>query len=97
MNEVGTLNLMESDLTNKDIVVTYVPNTFVTSYEYTIYKDGVIYKNVSVDNSDKADIKLDKTGNYKISIKASTLKFSLAESTKTSSNAQYCIIRSICS
>ena len=31
MNDIGTLNLMECDLTNKDIVVTYVPNTFVTT------------------------------------------------------------------
>lgn len=74
MNEVGTLNIIESDLTNKDIVVTYVPNTFVTSYEYTIYKDDVVYKNISIENGDKSNIKLDKTGNYKISIKATTLK-----------------------
>lgn len=74
MNDVGTLNIIESELTNKDIVVTYVPNTFVTSYEYTIYKDDVVYKNISVDNGDKSNIKLDKTGNYKISIKAITLK-----------------------
>ena len=74
MNEVGTLNINESDLTNKDIVVTYVPNTFVTNYEYTIYKDGVVYKNIVSENSAKANIKLDKTGNYKIIIKATTLK-----------------------
>ena len=74
MNEVGTLNIMESDLTNKDIVVTYVPNTFVTSYEYTIYKDNVVYKTIKIDNGDNSNIKLDKTGEYKISIKATTLK-----------------------
>ena len=74
MNEVGTLSIMESSLTNKDIIVTYVPNTFVTNYEYTIYKDNVVYKNIKVDNSDNSNIKLDKTGEYKISIKATTLK-----------------------
>lgn len=74
MNEVGTLSIIESDLTNKDIVVTYVPNTFVTSYEYTIYKDNVVYKTIKIDNGDNSNIKLDKTGEYKISIKATTLK-----------------------
>ena len=74
MNEVGTLNIMKSDLTNKDITVTYVPNTFVTNYEYTIYKDDVVYKNIKVDNGDKSNIKLDKTGDYKIVINATTLK-----------------------
>ena len=74
MNEVGTLSIIESDLTNKDIVVTYVPNTFVTSYEYTIYKDNVVYKTIKIDNGDNSNIKLDKTGEYKISIKAITLK-----------------------
>ena len=48
MNEVGTLSIMESSLTNKDIIVTYVPNTFVTNYEYTVYKDNVVYKNIKV-------------------------------------------------
>ena len=74
MNEVGTLNIMESSLTNKDITVTYVPSTFVTNYEYTIYKNDVVYKNIKVDNGDKSNIRLDKTGNYKIVISATTLK-----------------------
>ena len=74
MNEVGTLSINESSLTNEDITVTYVPNTFVTNYEYTIYKDDVVYKNIKVDNSNNSNIKLDKTGTYKIVINAATLK-----------------------
>ena len=74
MNEVGTLSINESSLTNEDITVTYVPNTFVTNYEYTIYKDDVVYKNIKVDNGNNSNIKLDKTGTYKIVINATTLK-----------------------
>ena len=43
MNEVGTLSIMESSLTNKDIIVTYVPNTFVTNYEYTTLSLYIVY------------------------------------------------------
>ena len=70
MNDVGTLNIIESDLTNKDIVVTYVPNTFVTNYKYQILKDNKEFKSVNVSNNKECNIKLNETGNYKIIITA---------------------------
>ena len=59
---------MECDLTNKDIVVTYVPSTFVTNYKYQILKDDKEYKSINVSNNSNSDIKLSETGNYKIII-----------------------------
>ena len=70
MNDIGTLNLMECDLTNNDIVVTYVPSTFVTNYKYQILKDDKEYKSINVSNNSNSDIKLSETGNYKIIITA---------------------------
>ena len=68
MNEVGTLSLNECDITNKDIIVTYVPQTFVTSYQYIIYKDSVEQNVITVSNNKSTDIKFDETGNYQIKI-----------------------------
>lgn len=70
MNDVGTLNIIECEATNKDIIVTYVPNTFVTNYKYQIIKDNKEYKNITISNNEKSDIKLSETGNYKIIITA---------------------------
>ena len=70
MNDVGTLNIIECNPTNKDIIVTYVPNTFVTNYKYQIIKDNKEYKNITISNNEKSDIKLSETGNYKIIITA---------------------------
>ena len=72
MNDVGTLSINECEITNKDVTVTYVPQTFVTSYQYSIYKDGKDYKNITVNNNKKTNIILDKTGNYQIIITAYT-------------------------
>lgn len=68
MNEVGTLNLNECDITNKDITVTYVPQTFVTSYQYIIYKDGTEQNIITVSNNKSTDITFNETGNYQIKI-----------------------------
>lgn len=68
MNDVGTLNINECEITNKDVTVTYVPHTFVTSYEYTIYKDKDIYQNKVVSSNSTTNIVLNKTGTYQIKI-----------------------------
>lgn len=70
MNDIGTLNIIESDLTNKDIIVTYVPNTFVTNYKYCILKDNKEYKKITVSDNKESNIKLDETGEFKIIITA---------------------------
>lgn len=72
MNEVGTLNINGCDTTNKDVTVTYVPKTFVTSYQYTIYKDDLVYNTVTVSNNKESNVYLKDTGNYKIKIVAYT-------------------------
>ena len=38
MDGIGTLNINGCDATNKDIIVTYVPNAFVTSYQFSSYE-----------------------------------------------------------
>lgn len=66
MNEVGTLNINECDITSKDVTVTFVPRTFVTLYQYTIYKEGQYLNTVNVSNNKKSNIVFSKTGNYYI-------------------------------
>lgn len=66
MDGIGTLNINGCDATNKDIIVTYVPNAFVTSYQYTIYKDDLLKNTVTVSNNKESNIYLKETGNYKI-------------------------------
>lgn len=72
MNDVGTLSINECEITHNDVTVTYVPQTFVTSYQYVIYKDGKDYKNITVNNNKKTDILFDETGKYQIKIIAYT-------------------------
>lgn len=68
MNEVGTLSLNGCDITNKDTIVTYVPNAFVTNYQYIILKDDVEINKVSVDDNSSSNIILNQSGNYRIKI-----------------------------
>lgn len=68
MNEVGTFSINGCDLTNKDVTVTYIPQTLITNYEYRIIKDNNIINTVVVPNNHKSNIILDKTGNYQIEI-----------------------------
>lgn len=68
MNEVGTLSINECDITNQDVTVTYVPQTFVTSYQYIIYKDNKEDSVRIISNNKSTNIKLSETGNYKIKI-----------------------------
>lgn len=82
MNDVGTLNINECSPTNKDVTVTYVPQTFVTSYEYTIYKDSKEYKTIKVNNNKSSNIVLDETGVYQIKITTLSLYGSSTYTTK---------------
>ena len=72
MNEVGTLNINGCDATKNDVTVTYVPKTFVTSYQYIVYKDGLEHNTVTVSNNKESNIYLKETGIYKIKIIAYT-------------------------
>lgn len=72
MNEVGTISINGCDTTNKDVTVTYVPQEFVTSYQYTIYKDDLIHNTITVTNNKESNIYLKDTGIYKIKIDAHT-------------------------
>ena len=68
MNEVGTFNVNGCDLTNKDVTVTYIPQTLITNYEYRIIKDNDITNTVVVSNNRESNIVFNETGNYEIEI-----------------------------
>ena len=70
MGSVGTLSLDGCKLTNQDVIITYKPLDSILRYEYTIYKDNIVYKNIVVENNKISNIKLSDTGEYKIKIVA---------------------------
>lgn len=57
-----------SELTNKDIMVTYKPLSDVVSYSYKIIKDGQVIEEKKIDNNKTTQFNFDKTGIYQIKI-----------------------------
>lgn len=66
MNNVFSINNV--DLTNKDVTVTFTPNSNVTKYVYTIYNNDVPYKTVEIGNNKPVNIYLNETGSFKIKV-----------------------------
>lgn len=62
------LSINSSELTNKDIVVTYRPLSDVVSYSYQVIKDGNVVQNINVDKNKESIITFDKTGTYQLKI-----------------------------
>lgn len=54
--------------TNEDIIVTYTPSFSVTSYSYSVIKDGVKGNLISVNSNNPSNIVLTETGTYQIEI-----------------------------
>lgn len=53
---------------NKDILVTYTPNSSVIKYQYFIYKNDNIVEQAVINENKKTDFILNETGSYKIKI-----------------------------
>jgi len=64
----SSFSLYEQQLTNKELNITYKPNTTVLSYSYKIYKDDLLYDEVIVKNKAQSKIVLDESGTYKIEV-----------------------------
>ena len=64
----SSFSLYEQKLTNKEINITYKPNTTVLSYSYKIYKDNELYDEVKIKNKSLSKIILDESGTYKIEV-----------------------------
>ena len=59
----------QENYVKEDINVVFNPNSSVTKYEYTIYKDNIIFEKETVTTNQLANIILNESGSYKIEIK----------------------------
>ena len=64
----SSFSLYEQKLTNKELNITYKPNTTVLSYSYKIFKDDKLYDEVKLKNRMNSKIILDESGTYKIEV-----------------------------
>lgn len=59
----------QENYVNEDINVVFTPNSSITGYEYTVYKNNVAIEKVTVSENKPTNILLNETGQYKIEIK----------------------------
>lgn len=67
---IGSFDIIESPLTNEEVIVTYTPSSIVKSYTYEITKDGKSYDVVKVNAMKSSKITLYETGTYQITVTA---------------------------
>lgn len=69
MNEVGLFNC-DKTVTNKDLVISFLPSENVKAYAYQIYRDDKPFGNLVSNVTGKSDIKVSEQGSYFIHVKA---------------------------
>lgn len=66
---MGELNIYETEsIINKELNVTYTPNSSVKGYTYEVLKDGERYGIYKISTNRKSDITFYESGNYQIKI-----------------------------
>lgn len=66
---MGELNIYETEsIINKELNVTYTPNSSVKGYTYEVLKDGERYGIYKISTNRKSEIILSESGNYQIII-----------------------------
>lgn len=64
------LNISSLDnYVNEDVSVIFTPNSSITKYQYTVYKDDSVIERALVNENKPTNILLDETGIYKLEIK----------------------------
>lgn len=70
MIEGGNFNIQSTlKPTNNDLVVVFSPAINTVKYTYTIYKDKTIVETKTIDKNENANIYLNQTGSYQITVK----------------------------
>ncbi len=58
------------EVTNKELVIDYKPGTSIVKYNYKVYKDNKVIKDMSITTNRVSQINLIESGSYKIEVSA---------------------------